>query len=120
MAMTMLLQDNSTGKVYKVEAYTLTLTEQVNYADVELLSGRYFDPDYGYVSITTTTPLRIYVGDNYPSDGVIVVTGNTGIAGGSTMARLTALNSTTYQIEADTNGDGAYDWNSGVLNWSDL
>jgi len=119
MTMTMLLKDNNTGKVYKVEGYTMTLTEEVNYVDVEV-SGTYFDPDYGYVSISTTTPLCIYYGDDYPSDGVIVVTGNTGIAGGSTMARLTALTSTTYQVEADTNGDGTYDWDSGVLNWSDL
>ena len=119
MTMTMLLQDNSTGKVYKVKDYIMTLTEEVNYVDVEV-SGTYFDPDYGYVSISTTTPLRIYDGDDYPSDGVIVVTGNTGIAGGSTMARLTALSSTTYQVEADTNGDGTYDWDSGVKNWSDL
>ena len=119
MTMTMLLQDNNTGKVYKVKDYIMTLTEEVNYVDVEV-SGTYFDPDYGYVSITTTAPLCIYDGDDYPSDGVIVVTGNTGIGGGSTMARLTALSSTTYQVEADTNGDGTYDWDSGVLNWSDL
>ena len=118
MTMTMLVQDNSTGKVYKVE-YTMTLTEEANYVDVEVF-GTYFDPDYGYVFITTTTPLCIYDGDDYPSDGAIVVTGSTGIAGGSTMARLIALTSTTYQVEADTNGDGIYDWNSGVLNWSDL
>jgi hypothetical protein len=119
MTMTMLLKDNNTGKVYKVENYTMTLTKEVNYVDVEV-SGKFFDPDYGYVFITTTAPLCIYDGDDYPSDGVLVVTGNTGIGGGSTMARLTALSSTTYQVEADTNGDGTYDWNSGVLNWSDL
>jgi hypothetical protein len=118
MTMTMLLKNNNTGKVYKVD-YNYIMTEEANYIDVEV-SGTYFDPDYGYVSITTTTPLHIYSGDGYPSEGVLVATGNTGIAGGSTMARLTALTSTTYQIEADTNGDGIYDWNSGVLNWSDL
>jgi hypothetical protein len=120
MTMTILLKDNNTGKVYKVEDYIMTLTEEVNYVDVEV-SGTYFDPDYGYVSISTTTPLRIYYDDDYPSEGVLVVTGNTGIGGGSTMARLTALSSTTYQVEADTNGDGICDdWYSGVLNWSDL
>lgn len=119
ITMTMLLQDNNTEKVYKVKDYTMTLTEEASYEDVEV-SGTYFDPDYGYVSISTTTPLRIYYYDDYPSGGVIVVTGETGIAGGSTMARLTVLTSTTYQIEADTNGDGTYDWNSGDLNWSDI
>lgn len=118
MTMTMLLKDNNTGKVYKVD-YNYIMTEEANYIEVEA-SGTYYDPDYGYVSITTTVPLCIYVGDDYPSDGVIVATGNTSIGGGSTMARLTALTSMTYQVEADTNGDGIYDWNSVVLNWSDL
>ena len=119
MTMTMLLKDNNTKKVYKVKDYIMTLTEEVDYVDVEI-SGTYYDPDYGYVTVATTTPLRIYWGDTYPSAGVLVVTGNTGTAGGSTKARLTALSSTTYQVDADTNGDGIYDWNSGVLNWSDL
>lgn len=43
-----------------------------------------------------------------------------GGGGGSTMARLAAFSSSTCQVEADTNGDGIYDWNSGVMNWSDL
>ncbi|MBC2710155.1 MAG: hypothetical protein HGJ94_03865 [Desulfosarcina sp.] len=119
LTITMLLKDNYTGKVYKVENYIVTLTELPSYVDVEV-SGTFFDPDYGYVSISTTTSLRTYYGDAWPSDGVLVVTGSTGIAGGSTMARLTMLSSTTYQVEADTNGDGTYDWNSGILNWSDL
>lgn len=116
MTMTMLLRDNSTSKVYWVQDYTIEATEGVGYVDIDV-SGRYYDPDYGYVTFTTPTPFRIYDDDDYPSEGVLVVTGNTGIAGGSTMARLTALSSTTYQVEADTNGDGFYDWDSGVLNW---
>ena len=114
MTMAMLLQDNSTGKVYWLRDYTMTATEGANYVDVEL-SGRYYDPDYGYVNITTNTPFRIYDGDDWPSEGVLVITGD-----GNTRARLTVLSSTTYQIEADTNGDGSYDWDSGVLNWSEL
>ena len=114
MTMTMLLRDN-TGEVYLVEDYNMTLTEGWNYIDIEL-SGTYYDPDYGYVIITTPTPFRIYHGHEYPSNGVLVVTGNTGSAGGNTKARLTALSPTTYQVEADTNGDGTYDW-SVAFNW---
>jgi len=119
ITMTMLLKDNNTGKVYKLEDYVMTLTDMGSCVDVEG-SGAYFDPDYGYVTISTATPFRIYHGDIYPSDGVLVIHGNTGIAGGSTMARLSALSSSTCQVEADTNGDGIYDWNSGVMHWDDL
>lgn len=119
LTMTMLLKDNNTAKVYKLENYTMTLTGSVSHVDFDG-SGTYFDPDYGYVTISTDAPFRIYDSDVWPSEGILVATGNTGIAGGSTMARLTALSSTTYQVDADTTGDGAYDWNSGILNWSDL
>lgn len=119
VTMTMGLKDNNTGKVYWLEDYNMTLIGWWNYIEVEV-SGRYYDPDYGYVTITTPIPLRIYDSDDQPSDGVFVITGNRGIGGGSTKAMLTALSSTTYQVEADTNGDGTYDWNSEVLNWFDL
>jgi hypothetical protein len=116
MVISMLVRDNSTGKVYWVRDYTMTATEGSAYVDIEL-SGMYYDPDYGYVILTTTTPFRIYYAHCWPSEGVLVVAGDTGISGGSMKARLTALSSTTYQVEADTDGDGSYDWNSGVLNW---
>jgi N-acetylneuraminic acid mutarotase len=35
----------------------------------------------------------------------------------NTKARLTAINDYSYRIEADTNGDDTYDYNSGVLIW---
>jgi len=113
--MTMLLQDNNTLKVYWIKDYALTLTEGVNYEVTFNISGYYYDPDYGYITISTPTPLVIYYGDSWPSDGVLVVTGD-----GNTKARLTVLSSTTYQVEADTNGDGSYDWDSGVLYWSEI
>jgi hypothetical protein len=116
LAISMLLRDNSTGKVYWVKDYTMTVTEGADYGEVEI-SGAYYDPDYGYVTFSTTVPFRIYDYDDYPTDGVLVVTGDIGIAGGSTMARLTVLSSATYQIEADTDGDGTYDWDSGILYW---
>jgi hypothetical protein len=119
VTMDMLYCDNSTGKVYWVANYSINVTEGSGYLEVEI-SGRYYDPDYGYVEVYTEEPLRIYDGDDWPSDGVLVITGDTGIVGGSTMARLTPLSSTTYQVEADTDGDGTYDWDSGVLYWSDL
>lgn len=107
----MLLCDNSNEKVYWVNDYTVSLTEGSGYSDVEIF-GRYYDPDYGYVVVTTNIPLRIYDDDEWPSDGELIVTG-----ADNTSAKLTALSSATYQIEADTDGDGSYDWDSGVLNW---
>ena len=102
--MDLLLQDNSTETVYRVK-YSMTIEEGPNYVEIDM-SGTYYDPDDGYVVVSTEVPLLVYDGDNWPSEGVLVVIGDTGLAGGSTMARLTALSSITYQVEADTQGDG--------------
>jgi len=116
VTMDMLLSDNSSGKVYWVADYTMNLTMGPGYVDVEI-SGRYYDPDYGYVNIHTPDPFRIYDGDDYPSYGILFLEGNTGTAGSFTCAWLQVLSSTTYHVEADTNGDGTRDFDSGVLSW---
>ncbi|MBI5058085.1 MAG: hypothetical protein HZB61_15855 [Nitrospirae bacterium] len=110
-----LLKDNSTADVFKIENFSMTMSDGSNYVDVSVVSGRFYHPDYGYVDAYTSTALRIYSGDDWPSQGVLVCAGNTG-----TKSRLTALSSTQYTVEADTNGDGTFDYNSGPLNWADL
>ena len=114
--MDILMRDDSTGKVFWSHNYFLSITGGANYIDFYIL-GRYYDPDYGYVDSESTTDFRIYDGDVWPSQGVLIIEGETGIAGGSTMARLTAGPPGIYEVDADTNGDGTWDWNSGQLNW---
>jgi hypothetical protein len=114
MSISVLVRDESTGEVYWVKDYTMTVTEGATYIDIEL-SGTYYDPNYGYVILSTPTPLRIYEDHYWPSQGVLVVEGEIGTMGGNTKARLTFLSSLTYQVEADTDGDGEYDWVSEVL-----
>jgi hypothetical protein len=120
VTMDMLLRDNRTAKVCWVSNFTMILwvvTNVVpNYVDFQV-SGRYYHPDYGYVDISTPTSFRIYSGSQWPSQGILIVEGKTGTAGGSTKARSTVISSTNYQVEADTNGDATYEWNSGFLTW---
>ena len=120
------LRDDSTGKVYKVENYTMEITEGSdvggNYVEVEISSGKYYDPDYGYVAVSTDplAPFKIYDTDEWPSSGILIVIGEIGTEGNNTEARLEALDADTCQITADTDGDLVYDYDSGVLNWTDL
>jgi hypothetical protein len=119
LTMDMLMRDNTEQKVYKVEDYSMSLTEVGNEIEFEI-SGKFYDPVYGYISVSTTEPFVFGYYDYYPSEGVLEVTGAPGPASGNTKARLTVLSSTTLKVEADTNGDGTYDYDSGVLNWSDV
>lgn len=115
LTMTIWIKDSRINRVYWVKDYRLELTEGVGYVDIDI-SGRFYHPDHGYVTLSTEEMLRLYDGDEYPSSGVLVVTG-----GGNTRARLEYISSTTYQVLADTDGDGLYDdYDSGVSNWADL
>jgi hypothetical protein len=116
VTMDILLRDNGTGKVCWVNNFSLILSVVSNYVDFQVF-GRYYHPDYGYVSISTPLSFRVYSGSKWPSQGILILDGKTGIAGGSTRARLTVISSTNYRVEADTNGDGTYDWSSAVLTW---
>lgn len=114
--MTLLLRDNSDNKVYRMTDYIIHMSAESDYIEIGV-TGKFYHPDYGFVDVSTTSPFRIYSGDGYdPSEGVLVLEGSTGLAGGSTLARLTALSASTYEIAADTDGDGSYDWSS-VKSW---
>ncbi len=111
----MLLQDNSTSEVFWIENFIMTMTVESDYVDVDIVSGRFYHPDYGYVVLSTGISLRFYYSDVWPSQGELICTGD-----GGTKARLSAISSTQYRVEADTNGDGTYDYVSEILLWSDL
>ncbi len=117
--MDMAIQDNQLGRVCKVEDYQLVVTDWSGQAEIEI-SGRFYDPDYGYVVLETESTLMYDEMNDYPTSGVVLLTGELGSAGGATKARLTALSATQCQVEADTNGDGSYDYNSGPVPWTEL
>lgn len=112
--MNILLKDNRSGKVYKLDDYKVSISEEWNYVDA-VVTGKYYDPDYGYVVISTIDPLRIYDGDGWPSEGTLLCQGRDG-----TKARLQVISDTAFMVEADTNGDGTYDYDSGTLYWADI
>lgn len=123
VTMDLMLRDNSTRRICKVENYQMDITDHSSYVEIEV-GGLYYDPDYGYVDLQTTSPFLVNNVDNYPYSGQLLLTGENGTAGGPTSARLTALSSTTCRVEADTDGDGTYtgldDYDSGVILWTEL
>lgn len=112
-----LLKDTQTEYVYQITDFLLNVSHDSTTTEVAF-SGNFYDPMEGYVSVETTdgSPFVFEDGNEYPSSGQMVVTGTADIS-----ARLTALSSTTYQVEVDTNGDGDYtdlaDYSSGTLTW---
>jgi hypothetical protein len=105
------IHDNSLSKTYWFHDFVIAGTDESSSYSMTI-DGRYYDPDYGYIDFSTEEPFTILTDDENPSDGVLVAQGRDG-----TKARLTALSSTTYMVEADTNGDGTFEWNSEILYW---
>ncbi|MCF8095057.1 MAG: hypothetical protein K9J79_06800 [Desulfobacteraceae bacterium] len=114
VSMDMLIKDNSSGDVYYAHNYEMTISEGYDYIEIGV-SGRFYDPNHGYVEISTPTLFRVYDYENNPERGVLVVTGKD-----NTKARLTVISNTSYHIEADTDGDDTYDYDGGTANWENI
>lgn len=82
----------------------------------ESVSGQVFDSVFGFVDITTTTPVTYAKpADLNPSGGgPVIFTG-----AGGTKLKLTPVDSLNVLVEADTTGDGVYDFSQNSL-WSAL
>ncbi len=105
-------RDDLDGKVYWINGIVLNFSEGVGFEEIDV-SGRFYHPDYGYIDLSTTTPLVSY--DGPPSEGVVQALGGPGTSGDNTKSHLTFLPLTRCKVEADTDGDGAWDWFSGTL-----
>ena len=74
-----------------------------------------YHPGFGYVTLATPEPLVLHDGDEWTESGTITVTG-----ANNSKAKLITIDHLTCTVEVDRDGDGTYEWDSGVLNWEDL
>jgi hypothetical protein len=100
----------ATGKKFRLENYVYSMTD-TGTASLINLTGKYYDPDYGFVDVATSTTLSLPDGAAFPDSGAIVCAG----AGSSVI--LTAVDETSYLIDADRNGDGVYEYPLGPFSW---
>src|SRR6185369_14100925 len=68
MTMNMVITDQADGKTYWFKDYEI-ITIYGDGALTQKISGRYFDPDHGYVDFSTSTNLLAYYGNAWPSQG---------------------------------------------------
>ena len=111
----MLFKDNATTKVYKLENFRIAQSstiDTISYEDITI-DGRYYDPDEGYVDLSTPTTIRIINNDQWPSSGSLRGTGN------SSSATITAQSNTTYQLDVDSDGNGSVDSTESGL-WTNI
>lgn len=89
--------DSATGEQFKMENVTIVSSSQNT-----TIEGRFYDPDNGYVDVTTTTAIVTDETTGNPVSGEIVLTG----AGGST-ATVTFVDNTSFTVVVDVDGEGA-------------
>ena len=107
-------KDIESGQVYWIKDYSMNITEFVGYIEIEIF-GAFYHPDYGYVNITTSEPFIVHHEDTWPTSGLLGMKGEK-----NTQAELRALDQLTYSVKADTDGNGVFDWDSGILHWKEF
>jgi len=112
--MNLIMRDNYTGKTFTAENFAIALWDYGYYIEFSI-SGRIYDPACGSVTISTPVNFALMSYSSYPHRGELVIYGGNG-----TKARLTAISSSYCIVEADTDGNGTYDWSSGTLMWNQL
>ena len=96
------VRDNNLHKSYWLNNCVVKITFLSELADEATISGRFYDHDYGYVDISTLTPLLV-PDTVFPTAGVLVFTGK------GSKARLTFNADESTLLEVDADNDGAFD-----------
>ena len=107
-------QDPISGAVFWIKNYSITIDEFAGFVEIVMV-GTFYHPDFGYVTLTTPDPLVLHDGDEWPESGTLIVTG-----ANNSKAKLTAIDHSTCTVEVDGDGDGTYEWDSGVVGWEEL
>lgn len=103
LSMNMVLLDQASAKTYWFNNYELFTVYSGNGLS-QTITGRYYDHDNGYVTLSTNTTLIAANGNQWPSQGTINFSGKLG-----SWVRLKFL-ANTLVVEADTDGNGSVDW----------
>ena len=116
--MSMLLRDNTSGDVNKIENLNVAI-QDTGTTGVITVSGRFYDPAYGYVVLSTLTPFEISGNNEWPSSGLLRADGDNG-----TWATLEALSDAQHcRVRADTianASDEAADYTPADILWTDI
>ncbi len=119
MTFNSLLIENKTRKrIFKAENYKIVISDNYSTSSFSVsLSGKFYHPDYGYVMLSTITPLQYSGSSEWPSSGKLKVTED-GTAPVDS-ATLSVIDTTQYQVDVDISNDGSID-STNLYNWADL
>ena len=100
-------------RTYSLEDVTIVITDDASGSELSM-SGTYIDSQEGAVTVSTPTPLEINESGEVTAGAVLIE------GAGGTSVLLTVTGTNSFDIQADTDGDGAYDYQPGDMDCSDL
>ncbi|UCF30839.1 MAG: VCBS repeat-containing protein [bacterium] len=110
------IHDDLTDRTYWMDNYRFTITIESNGTasfEKNVVTGRYFDPDHGYVDVASELPLAKYYDDLYHFEGILVLAGEN-----DTGAKFEIMSTAAYRVTCDADGDGDYDdLDTGIRHW---
>ncbi len=110
----MVTRDESTGKTYWMKDFEVLSSSVISTSDTEYqVTGRYYDPDIGYVDLSTEEPMRFHFMESYPYEGLVMLSGDA-----NTAALAEFVSNAAYRITCDEDGDGQFDdHDTGIVHW---
>lgn len=107
LTMDMIILDEEVEKTYWFDNYHI-VTVMYDNGISQIITGRYYDYDFGYVDISTPASIFTYYDDSWPVEGIFRCDGSNG-----TWARLVFDDETTL-LQVDSNGNGTIDYETDV------
>jgi hypothetical protein len=104
--MNAVLRDDGTGKTYKVENYSMDMTDDGFGTTTVTVTGRYYDYDYGYVDVSA--PSLVVISD-IPTSGQLTITGAVTVTDNSNSKAMIDFGLTDNNLLVDADGNGTYE-----------
>ncbi|MDA8090273.1 MAG: hypothetical protein M0Z61_08660 [Nitrospiraceae bacterium] len=114
-----LLLKDSTGNIYWIDNFNLGAVLKYasgNLSELDLtLAGTFYDPVFGYVTVSTPSAFVFYSPWDYPSAGAL-----TAVGANNSSAILSVPSYGYADIKVDADGDGIYEYDTGSIPWSSI
>lgn len=104
--------DGVSDQVFWVHNYNIVVTVGTGFVEVQA-TGTFYNPLYGFITISTPVPPQIFDTDNVPSSGTLEIEGAVG-----SKARLTFVDASSFTVDVDLEGKGYV--LLGTYNWTAL
>lgn len=113
-----LIETSTSGTSFWFRNYEIEETETTDYVE-QTISGRFYNSADGYVIVSTPLTFQITTDTGVWTQGQLLAVGAQGADGDNTEALLTVTES-DWTLNADTTGDGSYDYNLVNQSWDDF